>query len=693
MYLSRIHLCNWRSYADADFAFEKPSGRRPLVLVGAMNGHGKTSLLFGLYVGLFGRFGLRHAEGFQAFDGENQPYYREAIRKFRRASAPADEPTSIEIIISPTTNDGNSPEIRVVRRWFFTANGAPRAGDSFETVELYVDDKPQKFNLGLDSAIQRIERYLFRADVMPAFFFDGEQAQTLINNSGQDGMKKAVEVLFGTKVIEESLDHVKQFIQLSHSKLGGKRNADSQQLQLNEKLEQRETLESELAELEGRIRDSEKQREKLESEQRRATESLAKLGGERKADLVQAHADIERAEVERRTAEKGLTDSAKKLGLALAVTRLAPAIANRLQAEELRERWENLRDGTVNRSGEVLLLALPEPPESDELLGNLSSKVRDKVRDRFRKAIEHIYNPPPNGCASEYVLGHVKGEARRKLLDALEASQSHGVLDIRARAKRLMDAKQLHDDAVWRRDRIGNLPDDVEKLSEQLSDLSEQISEASRQIGAAENEVKKKRSELQDVSAEIGRLQEVLAKLGPEQKRIAVAERVRTVLASLNDQLRPITLERLEKSVTSHFIRIADRRYQGGKIIFPDAGTPILRRTNLPDALIEMMSGFERRAFGIAFSLALAEITQKRIPLVIDTPLGNADQEYRKRLLKALTNVDLDQIIILTHDAEVNGSLFEEIEGQVKQTFLVEYDQDAHESLVQPDAYFEGVGR
>ena len=67
---------------------------------------------------------------------------------------------------------------------------------------------------------------------------------------------------------------------------------------------------------------------------------------------------------------------------------------------------------------------------------------------------------------------------------------------------------------------------------------------------------------------------------------------------------------------------------------------------------------------------------------MIDTPLGNADQEYRRRLLKALTNVDLDQVIILTHDAEVNGPLFEEIEDQVKQTFLIEFDQERNESIV-----------
>ena len=178
------------------------------MLLGARNGHGKTSLLFALYVGLFGRFGLRHAEGVNVFDNEDTPRYREAIRRFRRSGAPSDEPTTIEIVFTPTKKENDEhqiPEIRVIRRWFFSSFGSPKPGENFETLELYLDDKPQKLHTGVDSAIPRLERFLFKADVMPAFFFDGEQAQTLINNSGQDGMKKAVEVLFGTKVVEEAL--------------------------------------------------------------------------------------------------------------------------------------------------------------------------------------------------------------------------------------------------------------------------------------------------------------------------------------------------------------------------------------------------------------------------------------------------------------------------------------------------------
>ncbi len=106
--------------------------------------------------------------------------------------------------------------------------------------------------------------------------------------------------------------------------------------------------------------------------------------------------------------------------------------------------------------------------------------------------------------------------------------------------------------------------------------------------------------------------------------------------------------------------------------------------------MLESLSGFEKRAFGIAFSLALAEITHRRVPLVIDTPLGNADSKYRPRTLRALTEFDLDQVIILTHDKEVTPDLAEEIEGRVCQRLLVEFDDSEKKSVVVPDKFFGG---
>jgi DNA sulfur modification protein DndD len=659
------------------------------VLVGAMNGHGKTSFLLALYLGLFGRYGLRHAEGFAHFQSEDISHYREAIRKFRRYSADPDEPTTIDLIFSPVAQEGEpeESEVRVVRRWFFTADGKPKQGDAFETLELYVNGRPQRLT-DVDAGHARLERYLFPANFMPAFFFDGEQAQTLINNAAESGLKKSVEVLFGTKILEEVDEAIRQYINQSRNRIGGSRALSAQQKELDEKISEREKLESSIRELNRKIEESEEERNGLEKEQQALNERLSRLGGANKANVDAIQKDLDRANHEVLAAEEALTAHALSLGTALAMARLGPSLGNRLKSEQVRERWENLREGTVTRTDEVLQVALPEPPEKDELLGNISHDVRLRVRERFRRALEQIYHPPPDGCASEYLLGHVKGEMRERLQDLVARVSNTSSSFIQGVSRRLKQARELKQDAEARRNRLADLPREVQEIADKLRELTGQISESSRHLGSQEREVRSKRGILEALNAQIGKLQETLGSLGPDQNRIAIAERVHRTLDMVVDQLRPITSRRIQELVTNHFISVADRRYREGRVEFPDELAPVLRCPGRPDQLIEMMSGFERRAFGIAFSLALAEMTRVRVPLVIDTPMGNADTEYRPRLLRALTNVDLDQIIILTHDAEVTGELLEKIEDKVQQTFLVQYDRDKEESTVTRDAFF-----
>src|SRR2546426_11595428 len=126
MYLSRVHLTNWRSYADATFEFKKPTDRKPVVLIGAMNGHGKTSFLISLYLGLFGRFGLRYCEGFRKSSNDDNEPYRKAIARYRRNTAPPEEPTVIDVTFTTTLKDSGEDEIRVVRRWYFSSSNQPK---------------------------------------------------------------------------------------------------------------------------------------------------------------------------------------------------------------------------------------------------------------------------------------------------------------------------------------------------------------------------------------------------------------------------------------------------------------------------------------------------------------------------------------------------------------------------------------
>ena len=137
-------------------------------------------------------------------------------------------------------------------------------------------------------------------------------------------------------------------------------------------------------------------KEQKERERTQLQEELARMGGAGNASAAQAQGSYIAAEREQTDAEKALGEAVRSLGISLAAIRLAPAIQNRLRAEELREDWEGLKRGTIDNKEKVLAVALPDP---DPLLGMLATEVRLKLRDRFTDALERIYNPPPNSCA------------------------------------------------------------------------------------------------------------------------------------------------------------------------------------------------------------------------------------------------------------------------------------------------------
>lgn len=694
MYLSRLHLKNWRSYSDATFDFNEPTERKSVVLIGAMNGHGKTSFLVSLYLGLFGRFGLRHCEGFTGNDSNDSTYYRKAIADYRRSSADPDWPTEIDITLTPTLRDVDEEEVRIVRRWYFTGRNDPKPGSAFEEVEIYVGGRLQR-SLGLDKdplvlAHERVERNLFQAHVAPAFFFDGEQAQKLIENMGGNGIKRAVEVMFGTKVVEEAAKIMKDYLSRIHSAAGGKKKVSDRQTEYESKSVEREELNSRLSKLQSDQGKLEQDQETKDQQRRELQDQLAKLGGGlggKREAILAAHA---KAESEQTSAEKALGDSSRTLGLSLAISRLAVPILNRLNGEAVREEWESLKRGTLDNKEQVMAIALPEPAESDPLLGFLAADTRAKLKERFIAALENIYNPPRPGWVDEYLLGHVKGEGRSRVLLHLSQAQAQGAGKIKAAAKRLRDARETLEEANAKIDRLEKDPGISDDLTAQITTLTSEIEQGIRKIGGIENEIKKFKADLKTLNEEIGRIQEELARLGPEQQRIAVAERTMRALEAILEKLEPITTARLEEYVTKHFREIADKRFRAATIKLPLNSPPEL---HFPDdrenRQLQSNSGFEKRAFGIAYTLALAEITRRRVPLVIDTPLGNADSEYRPRTLKALANFDLDQIIILTHDKEVEPDLVEGIRSQISQKFLVEYIPAEGLSVVHPNRYFE----
>lgn len=691
MYLSRIRLQNWRSYEDCTLEFSEPKHLKPLTLVGAMNGHGKTSLLISLYLGLFGRFGLRYCEGFDTFQENLITHYSKAISMFRRRQAEPSEPSIIDIELSVSALDTNDVQsIRIVRRWYFSASGKPKSGSNFEEADLFIDGKAIEKVEGLDSVSIRLEKLLFPARIMPAFFFDGEQAQTLVNKSGGEGVRRAVEVMFGAKELQELREQLKSYISSRRMKHGGKIQSTSKHIELDKKVKERDELENLLNEKEVCKDKSEREKDEFIKDRDTLQSRFSKLGGEQVSNLDKITALYAKASNEKNQAEREVSNAVKKLGIALAASRLSRAVHSQLNAEEIRENWENLRDGTLEKGEEVLSKAMPEPAEEDPILGILSDRSRGLLRERIVNALEVIYNPPPNGCAERVVFGHVRGEHRKRVVEMLDIVNSYTSPELSELANTLRRSREVFFDSKARVENLKKLPEELKDIQRQLNDINNTIQNLIQKIGQLDNQIKVIRADRSTLTRDITLLEDEIAKMEPEMKRIAVAEKTVQALEDVIENLEPFILEQLQTEITRFFLSIADNRFEGSCIQFNSDNQPMLILPDGSEQPIEMMSGFERRSFGIAFSLALIEITKHRLPLIIDTPMGNADSEYRPRLLDAISKVNLDQVILLTHDQEITHDVAQTLEERLNDTFLIEFDTEDNASYAYKGEYFEG---
>jgi DNA sulfur modification protein DndD len=699
MYLSRLHLRNWRVYSEATFDFNRPTKKRPITLIGAMNGHGKTSFLMALYLGLFGKYGLRHCEGFRhkANDSKKDSALetmRGAMTQFRRIGASSEEPTEVELVFSPAWQGEDFRELRVLRRWYFGPGNKPKQGDSFETLEIHVaddrypDGRPLAFD-DMEDAHQKLERRLFPAHLTPAFLFDGEQAAELIESMGDGGLRKAVEVMFGTTLLQETVDRLQAFITRTSQKGSSKRKA-------TELEEERDILERENAES-NRVRGKlQQQREELTAnmddrvrQREEIKRQLAASGGVSGGSPEALQALVEHAEHEFSIKRRSLAENLSSAGLALAASRFSDVILLQLDKEHLREEWEKVRDATLTRKDAVLDIAMPEPPERDPLTGNLSSIVRDQLKQRFILAIDAIYNPPDPQMAKNYMLGHVKGdEARERLREHIANANNGLAADLKRYAREYRDAASALEDANDRLSLAKNRPSEQSRLLAELETLNQEVQSAERRHGELTSQINATKSEMEKRNKRLGEIREKLKDMGPDQMRAAIADRTRKIFETFADRLRETSAKRLEDVVTEIFTSIADRKFRDSRVRLEPGQPPMLQLANGTELHLSGGSGFERRTFSIAFCLALARITGRRIPLVIDTPVGNAASDYRHRTLGVLAEFDTDQIIILTHDEEVRLPFLEAIEGRVGQKFLIEFDHGKNLSEVQPNKFF-----
>lgn len=691
MHLRSITLRNFKAYETTRIDLPKPEAGRNVILIGGKNGFGKTTLFEAIVLGLYGRDGIRLIlrAGFAADEERRALNFRDFMGRAlnRRALKNGQLDCRIELGFE---NEAGMP-ITITRAWHFAENGALRISGA-EDVRILTGLERRPVEAPQSEADVEgwyrdwVAREFLPSNLATFFLFDGEAASAYAERDMGQQVREGIEGLLGLVWLRRLANSLRNYASARRTQVA--RGVTGERiLSLQHECER---LEQEINDAKARLEELAPQLADAEAERDALTQELAGYGAGTQADLQELQT---RRHVEERRRERAIERlfalAEADLPFAMAGDALRERVEKRLDAERRRDQWLAALMETQRRAEGVLAaigtdLAGVEPP--------LLPIQHERVRDAVRRGLERLWQPPPNDCAESFHHGHATGRVREAIRERLERSRTanretiSGLLEDMSRAaaelraiKTEIEGKQI--------------------AAPQLEEKRTRIGELNRQIEALHREKGEKRAFIASREPELGQkradLKRQSEQLDQSQRPARLARRAVEVADMLDDVIRdalPLQTREVADEMTRGIGAMAHKKDQFREVeISEDGDVKLLgeARRNLRE--LDLSAG-EKQVFTQALFAAVASVSQRDFPLVIDTPLGRLDEEHRLNILRFLAQRP-GQVILISTDTEVVGPYLDAIRDRVAAAYRVEHrTQDGFGTSSLVAGYFPGQG-
>lgn len=656
MILDSIILENFGAYGGRQEAVLTPVEGKPIILVGGMNGGGKTTLLDAVQLAFYGSRARISNRG-------KLPYKEYLRGSINRAGDPG-EGASITVRFRRFMQ-GEEHSFELQRSWRVGVKGIE------ETVRVLRDGLPDE--ICTEHWDETIEAYL-PSNIAHLFFFDGEQIKELAEGGhAAEILGTAIHSLLGLDLADRLENDLKVF---ERKKKGEGLDPETarQLTQARKELEEIDRQQEKVAMEEGALVN---EAGRLAKELRAREDEFRKEGGELFLRRKEIEDELAEAIANKKAAEAKLRELVAGPLPLLLVEDLLAEVEQTVRHEAEIKRARTVQEILAARDAAILegLKASRIPAHT---LNSIANTLEEDCKEWVERAQEELILDADDSLAPQ--IAHLRGT----VLPA--ASQQAKELTARIAA---LDEK------------IARLESELERVptAERIADLQQELAalQKSHQAKLAELEaVKIRRAALarqrQMAEARLDKIGESdLDAQFAEDARLRMlkhSQKVRTTLARFRTKIIQQHTENMEALMLDSFRKLLRKKeLVQGLSIDPETFEATLTTRDGKPLPFDRLSAGEKQLLATSLLWGLARASGRPMPTIIDTPLGRLDSSHRKHLVERYFPHASHQVLLLSTDEEIVGNYLKGLEPYISRTYLLDHDEVAGQTTIK-EGYF-----
>jgi DNA sulfur modification protein DndD len=634
---------------------------KPVVLIGGLNGGGKTTVLDAIQLALYGKRARCSNRGSLS--------YEEYLMRCINSSVGGGEGAAVELQFRQRS-EGVEHTYRIHRSWI------RRGGTVRERVEVLKDGA---YNRNLTDGWNEVVEEFIPASMSHLFFFDGEKIEAFadLENSRQL-LSKAISSLLG-------IDHVER-LSTDLVVLAGRQRSKVNTLKdrhLIEKIEVDATrLESMLADYAQRRASEQNKLDRIEGRLNEAKIRYSNEGGHLFDERENIEADRRSTALRLAEVVGHLTEIAVGAGPLLLVKDLILSVAGRAELEDGIQRARAISSVLEERDAKMLD-ALTRHRVPKKFIGALEEFI---TSDREVRAVATHVEP--------YLKLNYEGlsELRRLAHGDVLRNTEEELLCLLQSAR---DLQSQLDDADRR---LAGVPvvESLTAVLDELKSLEASLQQQKVRLDVMDSEISRITRERDQKKSEWLREAEKVIEAGleheDEMRIVTHASRVRKTLEKFKQSVVRHHVKRIEGLILDSFKQLLRKSSLISELrIDPERFSLELRDASGNVILPDRLSAGERQLLAVSMLWGLARASGRPLPAVIDTPLGRLDTHHRLNLIERYFPNASHQVLLLSTDEEIDEKLYQKLKPWIGRSYTLDFDDSRGSTDVRPGYFWQGA--